>query len=248
MQKPDGLFKFIFVMKDHFTRFLRIRPLEQKTGVAVAQLLFQIFTETGAPTILHTDNGREFRNKSVKSVVALFPPCKMVHGRPRNSRCQGSVELAILVAEAQKNILAQADEMLKRLSQLLPLATVGQSVFIKVPEFDRTNISPRNVIGVICEEKNGLFVIGTKFGVLDSMFGRADFELCTESFISLEIVPDGKISLRKAASMSSVVGGQGFTRCLCKSCDNNRCKCRKNNQACNSKCRSRHSCKNTCEK
>ena len=92
--KPDGPFKFIFVIKDHFTRFLRIQPLEQKTGVAVAQFLFQIFTETGAPTILHTDNGREFRNKSVKSVVAHFPPCKMVHGRPRNSRCQGSVERA----------------------------------------------------------------------------------------------------------------------------------------------------------
>ena len=77
-------------------------------------------------------------------------------------RCLNSEKHGNLVAGAQKNNLAQADEMLKRSSQLMPLAFVGQSVFIKVLEFDRTNILPPNVIGFIFEGKNELFVIGTK--------------------------------------------------------------------------------------
>ena len=42
--------------------------------------------------MLHSDNGREFANKVVKEVLNMWPDCKFVHGKPRHSQSQGSIE------------------------------------------------------------------------------------------------------------------------------------------------------------
>ena len=44
--------------------------------------------------MLQSDNGREFSNKVVKEVVSMWPECKLVHGKPRHSQSQGSIEKA----------------------------------------------------------------------------------------------------------------------------------------------------------
>jgi hypothetical protein len=65
-----------------------------------------IFTTIGAPSILQSDNGREFTGQAGKSselseaeiveiideIKQLWPQCKMVHGRPRKSTTQGGIE------------------------------------------------------------------------------------------------------------------------------------------------------------
>jgi IS30 family transposase len=71
-----------------------LRPIKSKTAEAVAEELMRIFADFGAPRILHTDNGREFANRIVKHIVAEWPDCKLVHGKPRHSQSQGSVERA----------------------------------------------------------------------------------------------------------------------------------------------------------
>ena len=43
---------------------------------------------------MQSDNGREFRNKIVQSLKELWPELKFVHGKPRHSQSQGSVERA----------------------------------------------------------------------------------------------------------------------------------------------------------
>ncbi|CAF3237895.1 unnamed protein product, partial [Rotaria sp. Silwood2] len=58
---PDGHFKFILNYQDHFTKFCILRPLKTKTAVEVAFHLLDIFTTFGAPIILQSDNGREFK-------------------------------------------------------------------------------------------------------------------------------------------------------------------------------------------
>eukprot|EP00102_Acyrthosiphon_pisum_P018385 XP_008190120.1 PREDICTED: KRAB-A domain-containing protein 2-like [Acyrthosiphon pisum] len=58
----------------------------------VAYVLLDIFTTFGAPSILHLDNGREFANKVVTEMCAMWPELKIVHGKPRHSQSQGSVE------------------------------------------------------------------------------------------------------------------------------------------------------------
>lgn len=61
--QPDGPFKYILNYQDHLTKFVRLRPLKTKTAEEVASNVKSIFCEIGAPSILHTDNGKEFANK-----------------------------------------------------------------------------------------------------------------------------------------------------------------------------------------
>ncbi|KAI1722104.1 integrase core domain-containing protein [Ditylenchus destructor] len=80
--RPDGEYKFLMV------------PLTHKSAAEVATKLIEIFATFGAPKILHSDNGKEFANKIVSEVVSKWPQCKIVHGKPRHSQSQGSVERA----------------------------------------------------------------------------------------------------------------------------------------------------------
>ena len=70
---PDGRFKWILTIQDHFTKFVFLRALEQKKAAEVAMHLFDVFLQFGAPAILQSDNGKEFRAKVVEELkVYLF--------------------------------------------------------------------------------------------------------------------------------------------------------------------------------
>ena len=60
------------VVVDVCTRFLILRPLENKSARLVAEKLCAIFYEFGLPKILHSDNGSEFRNKTLKEIRSLL--------------------------------------------------------------------------------------------------------------------------------------------------------------------------------
>lgn len=76
------------------TKFVVLNPLKTKSATEVSWNLIRIFATFGAPKILHSDNGKEFANKIVAEVVLKWPVCKIVHGKPRHSQSQGSVERA----------------------------------------------------------------------------------------------------------------------------------------------------------
>ncbi|XP_018564473.2 KRAB-A domain-containing protein 2-like [Anoplophora glabripennis] len=90
----DNQYKFILVYQDHRTKFVQLRPLKTKTAKEIAYVLLDIFTIFGAPSILQSGNGREFANKIVREACKTWPELKIVHGRPRHSQSQGSVERA----------------------------------------------------------------------------------------------------------------------------------------------------------
>jgi len=92
--QPDGDYKFIFVYQDHLTKFVILRPLRHKSAETVANVLLDIFTLFGAPAILQSDNGREFINKIISELCTMWKDLKIVHGKPRHSQSQGSVERA----------------------------------------------------------------------------------------------------------------------------------------------------------
>jgi len=92
--QPDRKFKFLLVYQDHLTKFVVLKPLTSKRADEVAYNLLDIFLLFGAPSILHSDNGREFSNKILECVSQLWPEIKMVNGKPRHSQSQGSVERA----------------------------------------------------------------------------------------------------------------------------------------------------------
>lgn len=91
---PDGPYRFILVYQDHLTKFIQLHALQSKTAEEVSKKLLDIFCTFGSPSILQSDNGREFANKVVESLTQMWPGLKIVHGKPRHSQSQGSVERA----------------------------------------------------------------------------------------------------------------------------------------------------------
>ena len=59
--QPDGDLKWIHVYQDHLTKFVR-HPVTSKRAPEIAYKLLDIFSIFGTPSILQSDNGREFVN------------------------------------------------------------------------------------------------------------------------------------------------------------------------------------------
>src|ERR1700724_845888 len=89
---PDGRYRYILHVKDHFTRFSWAYPLISKKTHKIALILFRLFTEIGPPTILQSDNGREFTSNVIKDLSELWDNIKIINGRPRHPQSQGLVE------------------------------------------------------------------------------------------------------------------------------------------------------------
>ncbi len=100
---PDGPYKFILKYQDHLTKFVQLRPLQSKTAAEVAKNFLDIFCIFGACCILQSDNGCEFANSIVEELRIMWPGLDIVHGKPRHSQSQGSVERA---NDDVQNILA----------------------------------------------------------------------------------------------------------------------------------------------
>lgn len=68
---PDGEFKFILNYQDHLTKFILLRALKSKRAEDVAYQLLCVFTTIGAPSVLQSDNGREFANQVFKDNIII---------------------------------------------------------------------------------------------------------------------------------------------------------------------------------
>ncbi len=91
----DGEFKYICHVRDYFTRFSWGKPLTSKRAVKVAAYLFDLFHFLGSsPTILQSDNGKEFYTSVIKELVIMWPSVKIINGRPHHPQSQGLVEKA----------------------------------------------------------------------------------------------------------------------------------------------------------
>ncbi len=90
--RPDGTYKWIGHYMNHWVK--HSVPLTSKSAAEVAlNVQNQVFAYLGTPRILHSDNGREFVNEIVHSLVRDWPgEVTIVNGRPRNPKCQGLVE------------------------------------------------------------------------------------------------------------------------------------------------------------
>ncbi|CAF0702812.1 unnamed protein product [Brachionus calyciflorus] len=89
---PDGDYCWILNAQDHFLKVCWLRTLKAKSAKEVARALIDIFGHFGAPRILQSDNGKEFRNALIEALKLLWPDLAIVHGRARRPQTQGSVE------------------------------------------------------------------------------------------------------------------------------------------------------------
>ena len=71
-------------------KFVQLRPVTSKCAPEIGFQLLDIFSIFGAPSILQSDNGREFVNSVITELSAMWNGLKIVHGKP--SQSQGSVE------------------------------------------------------------------------------------------------------------------------------------------------------------
>ncbi|XP_043464627.1 uncharacterized protein LOC122500018 isoform X1 [Leptopilina heterotoma] len=107
---------------------------------------------------------------------------------------------------------------------------IGDSVSLSVPNVDRGPFDFNNILGIVTVIQNGVYKIGTQEGIINGWFPRCDIQKTGSQIISLSNVNnDNHISLREAASMQSISGGQGIKKCNCKAaknqCKSNRCSC-----------------------
>ncbi|KRX33159.1 KRAB-A domain-containing protein 2, partial [Trichinella murrelli] len=77
---------------NHFMKFCILSPLKSKRAEELASKLFEIFLTFGAPSILQSDNGREFSSAIIAELKTCWPELKLVTGRPRHPQSQGAVE------------------------------------------------------------------------------------------------------------------------------------------------------------
>ena len=77
-----------------FKEIVQLRPVTSKHAPKIAYQFLDIFSIFGAPSILQSDNGRKFVNSIITELSAQWDGLKIVHGKPRHSQGQGSVERA----------------------------------------------------------------------------------------------------------------------------------------------------------
>lgn len=87
--KPNITYKYILVVLDIFSRFIFLRPLESKSSTEVATRLTEIFSDTGPPARIQSDQGTEF--KGSVQVLMKAMGVKIIHSRPYHPQSQGKV-------------------------------------------------------------------------------------------------------------------------------------------------------------
>ena len=74
-----------------FQRYSFGKATKGKTANEIAHVVLNFIYLFGAPRILQSDNGKEFRNSDLAEVVEEFET-KQMHGRPYHPQSQGRVE------------------------------------------------------------------------------------------------------------------------------------------------------------
>ena len=124
----------------------------------------------------------------------------------------------------------------------LPAVDIGTNVVVRVPDLDRGRLAHRNVLADVIS--SGLYLLGTKEGLLERLYARSEFTTAANNFIEAYDVPSSSLSFW-AASVITSGSTQGHVSCHCKRYSiDKKCKCLSKNMKCNFKCHPNSSGKN----
>ena len=139
----------------------------------------------------------------------------------------------------------QAQKMVSLSNSRFPAVDIGTNVVVRLPDFDRGRLAPRNVVAVFADvNSSGLYLLSTKEGLHERMHACNEFTSADNNIMEVHDVPSSSLSLR-SASMITSGKKQGFVSCHCKRyCMDKKWKCRSKNIKYNSKCHCNSSCKN----
>jgi hypothetical protein len=160
-----------------------------------------------------------------------------------NGRAQMRTSQVAAVNLAQEK---SATLMTDRATRLLQDPVVGDCVVLGVDKVDRGPLDPNSIVCVVMKVGDNGFVLGCSAGVFEQVFQKNAFVILNERHLASSDVPDVSLSsIRSAMKHLSRFGGQGFLRCSCTGgCKTKRCKCVKQQAACNSRCHPGRSCGN----
>uniref|UniRef100_A0A914P7D4 Uncharacterized protein n=1 Tax=Panagrolaimus davidi TaxID=227884 RepID=A0A914P7D4_9BILA len=129
---------------------------------------------------------------------------------------------------AKRGQKRQAEKMLESSAKRFKPLEVGQNVTL------------------ILDKQDDFYKVGTKHGRFDQLFARNQLEPVSENFMDVSEVPDIVAkSVRTVAADNPISGGQGHIHCNCKGrCQDKKCKCRRENRLCNSRCHNSLTCTN----
>lgn len=102
-------YRYCLVLVDIFSGFLILKPLKTKKASEIARMLWEIFALVGTPKILQSDNGAEFVNQIVRTLVRL-QGIEQRFISQYNPRADGKVERAVrTVKQTVMKLLHGAD-------------------------------------------------------------------------------------------------------------------------------------------
>ena len=160
-----------------------------------------------------------------------------------NSNVLMGVREAVRVGQA-----AQAEKMLTRSKKYLAPVEIGDFVTLPIPDVDKSVTSAPNLICRIVDidYKYNLHELVCEVGVLSIMFARNCFDRLEASDLSIIMNLDKQVSVREAARLIDIGGGQGMLKGNCNSaCQTGKCKCKDRKVLCNSRCHHNNTkCKN----
>ena len=120
----------------------------------------------------------------------------------------------------------------------------GDNVAVSIPRLIEDVVTP---VTFLDRNENNMYTICVKSGILESKYGRNQFDLCPPRLLKETDVDRTKTTtLRQTVTQESISGGQGYVKCNCagyKRCESNKCKCFKNKVKCSSRCHSSLACK-----
>ena len=90
--EPDGRFKWICHMKDHWSRLSKLTPATSKTADEIMEPIAEWIYAYGPPEMLQSDNGSHF--KGAVDYLLKAHGIKVKHGQPRNPQVQGLLKQA----------------------------------------------------------------------------------------------------------------------------------------------------------
>ena len=101
--------KALLVLIDLFTSFVIAFPIQDRSAKSVAEKLWHVCSLFGLPSVLQSDNGKEFCNEVVKEMSKIMQ-LDLRFIAPYNPRCDGAVERAVgVLSTTIKKMMQGAD-------------------------------------------------------------------------------------------------------------------------------------------
>jgi len=115
---------------DHYSKYSWLYALHSKCTEEVIEALQQQFYLFGFPRVLHSDNGREFKNTKMADFCQMNS-IKQVHGSPRTPTTQGLVERNNkTIKENMSNILKEKEEDIQKWCTILNEAAYKKNICV----------------------------------------------------------------------------------------------------------------------